>query len=120
MDAQSGPAPSTTSTNNIGSASDIPDRVYTYQPSEIDPHILATRTKEVLDKAPFTWQLEIAAAILCGQDVIVDVGTGNGKTLSFEIPMVLHDTDVSVRVTPITALMIEQVRELTMLKRPRS
>ena len=57
----------------------------------------------------FAWQLETGAAVLCGEDVIVDVGTGSGKTLSFSIPLVLHETDVALRVTPLTALMIDQV-----------
>jgi hypothetical protein len=30
---------------------------------------------------PYAFQLEIAAAVLRGEDVIVDVGTGSGKTL---------------------------------------
>jgi len=38
----------------------------------------------VLDKIAFHWQLEIRAADLCGEDVIVDVGTGCGKTLAFK------------------------------------
>jgi hypothetical protein len=30
---------------------------------------------------PYAFQLEIAAAVLRGEDVIVDVGTSSGKTL---------------------------------------
>ena len=50
----------------------------------------------------------MGAAALCEEDVIVDVGTGSGKTLAFEIPLVLHATDIFLRVTPLTALMIDQ------------
>ena len=81
-----------------------------YKPEDLDINILATRTKEVLEKVAYGWQIEIGAAALCGEDVIVDVGTGSGKTLAFSIPLVLHDTDIALRVTPLTALMIDQVR----------
>ncbi|KIM79037.1 hypothetical protein PILCRDRAFT_90341 [Piloderma croceum F 1598] len=65
-------------------------------------------TKLVLDQVVYGWQLEIGAAALCRDDVIVDVGTGSGKTLSFSIPLVLNETDIALRVTPLTALMIDQ------------
>jgi superfamily II DNA helicase RecQ len=33
---------------------------------------------------------------------------GSGKSLLFSIPFVLHKTDVALRVTPLTVLMIDQ------------
>ena len=63
----------------------------------------------MLDNIVFHWQLEIRAAALCGEDAIVDVGTGCEKTLTFSIPLVLNKTDVVLRVTPLMALMIDQV-----------
>jgi ATP-dependent helicase YprA (DUF1998 family) len=80
-----------------------------YKPEELDHEGLATRTKTVLGKVAFAWQLEIGAVAMCGEDVIVDVGTGCGKSLGFSIPLVLHETDIVLRVTPLTALMIDQV-----------
>ena len=80
-----------------------------YKPEELDHEGLATRTKTVLGKVAFAWQLEIGAVAMCGEDVIVDVGTGCGKSLGFSIPLVLHETDIALRVTPLTALMIDQV-----------
>lgn len=88
---------------------DLPDRVHTYMRGSIDREILATRAIAVLDKMAFGWQLDVAESILCGEDVIVDVGTGNGKTLCFQLPLLLHDTDIVMRVTPLTALIIDQV-----------
>lgn len=84
-----------------------------YKPDELNRETLAARTKAVLNKVAFAWQIEIGAAILCGKDVIVDVGTGSGKSLSFSIPLVLHETDIALRVTPLTALMIDQVFQLS-------
>jgi ATP-dependent helicase YprA (DUF1998 family) len=89
-----------------------------YKPDELNHNTLATRTKAVLDKIAFHWQLEIGAAALCGEDVIVDVGTGCGKTLAFSIPLVLNETDVALRVTPLTALMIDQVSTTFPTKNP--
>ena len=63
-------------------------------------------------KTAFAWQFEIGAAVLCGKDVIVDVGMGSGKMLSFSIPLVMHETDVALRVTPLTALMMDQVQDI--------
>lgn len=80
-----------------------------YEKEELDYEALAARTKVILGQVAFGWQMEIGAAALCGEDVIVDVGTGCGKSLSFSIPLVLHETDVALRVTPLTALMIDQV-----------
>jgi len=80
-----------------------------YKAEELDHEALATQTKVILGQVAFGWQIEIGAAVLCGEDVIVDVGTGCGKSLPFSIPLILHETDVALRVTPLTALMIDQV-----------
>ena len=67
-----------------------------YKPDELDHDGLAAQTKTVLRKVAFAWQIEIGAAALCGKDVIVDAGTGCGKSLGFSIPLVLHETDVAL------------------------
>jgi superfamily II DNA helicase RecQ len=43
----------------------------------------------------------------------VDVGTGSGKPLAFEIPLVLHEIDITLSVTLLTALMIDQTSALS-------
>jgi ATP-dependent helicase YprA (DUF1998 family) len=80
-----------------------------FKEDDIDLAHLSIRAQEVLQKKPFDWQLEIAAAVLCGKDVIVDVGTGSGKTLCFVLPVVLDRTEMVVLISPLTALMIDQV-----------
>ncbi|KAJ7328238.1 hypothetical protein DFH08DRAFT_636838, partial [Mycena albidolilacea] len=57
---------------------------------------------------PFKYQLEIAAAVLQGEDVIIDVGTGCGKTLCFTLPLLLSAENISMIVSPLSALMIDQ------------
>ena len=87
----------------------LPKSVWIYKLEEVNHDSLANRTKEVLGKVAFVWQLKIGAAVLCGEDVIIDVGTSGGKSLGFFIPLVLYETDITLRVTPLTALMIDQV-----------
>lgn len=85
------------------------DKVQMYTPDTLDRGLLMKRTEEVLGKRPFDWQIDAAAAILCGEDVVLDVGTGCGKSLCFSMPLVLHESDVALWITPLTALMIDQV-----------
>ena len=86
--------------------------VHIYTRGQVKLDVLAARTKDMLDKIAFQWQLDVAETILCGEDIIVDVGTGNGKTLCMEMPLCLHETDIAMRVCPLTALMIDQVSTL--------
>jgi ATP-dependent helicase YprA (DUF1998 family) len=97
-------------TDSVRSAANpLQKSVRIYKPEELDHKHLTARTKEILRKVAFAWQIEIGAAALCGKDVIVDVGTGCGKSLPFSIPLLLHDTDIALQVPPLTALMIDRV-----------
>jgi len=86
----------------------IQSKVHRYKPEEISLDDLAAKAFSILHKKLFVWQLEIALAILCGEDVIIYVGTGSGKTLCFSLPLILNDTDMVLTVSPLTALMIDQ------------
>ncbi|KAG6814800.1 hypothetical protein H0H93_012209, partial [Arthromyces matolae] len=81
-----------------------------YKPDEIDETELAKKSEQLLHKKPFHWQLEVACAVLCGEDVVVDVGTGSGKTLCFSLPLLKDETDIIMTVSPLTALMIDQAK----------
>jgi len=48
--------------------------------------------------------------------VVLDVGTGSGKTLCFSLPLLLNEKDISITVSPLTALMIDQVSASSILK----
>ncbi|KAJ7807485.1 hypothetical protein B0H14DRAFT_3152456, partial [Mycena olivaceomarginata] len=67
-----------------------------YKPEEIDLDLLAKKAVEILSAKPFQFQLEAAAAILRGEDLIIDVGTGAGKTLCFTLPLLLNTEDISM------------------------
>jgi DEAD/DEAH box helicase len=87
----------------------IQSKVKQYTVEELDLGLISDMAYEKLGKRPFQWQLEAAAAILCGKDVVLDVGTGSGKTLCFSLPLLLNERDVSLTISPLTALMIDQV-----------
>ena len=83
-------------------------KVKQYQDHEVDFSRLSDKSFEVFGKRPFRWQLEAAQAILCGRDVVLDIGTGSGKTLCFTLPLLLNNSDIALTVSPLTALMIDQ------------
>nr|GAT52719.1 predicted protein [Mycena chlorophos] len=80
-----------------------------YTRDTVDVSELKRRAVEVLGVVPFQWQLDAAVAILCGEDLILDVGTGSGKSLCFVLALLFCPTDVALTVMPLTALMLDQV-----------
>ncbi|KIJ92704.1 hypothetical protein K443DRAFT_78501, partial [Laccaria amethystina LaAM-08-1] len=86
----------------------VQSKVKQYTAEELDLALLSDKCFEKLGKQPFRWQLECALAILRGKDVVLDVGTGSGKTLCFSLPLVLSDKDIALSVSPLTALMVDQ------------
>ena len=83
-------------------------KVKQYHEHEVDFSVLSDRAFEIFGKRPFKWQLEADQAVLCGRDVVLDIGTGSGKTLCFTLPLLLNDSDIALTVSPLTALMIDQ------------
>jgi superfamily II DNA helicase RecQ len=75
----------------------------------VDRTLLKARFREVFKREAFPWQLDEAVAVLEGRDVILDVGTGSGKTFCAALPLLLHEDDVGIVISPISALMIDQV-----------
>ncbi|CAK9096551.1 RecQ-like type 3) (RecQ3) (Exonuclease WRN) (RecQ protein-like 2) [Durusdinium trenchii] len=60
-------------------------------------------------------QREVVEAVLGGRDVLVCWGTGAGKSLCFQLPA-LHSRRVMVVVSPLIALMQDQVNKLSLLE----
>lgn len=87
----------------------LQSKVKQYTAQELDLGLISDKAYEVLGKRPFRWQLEAAMGVLCGQDVILDIGTGSGKTLCFSLPLLLNEKDLALTISPLTALMIDQV-----------
>jgi superfamily II DNA helicase RecQ len=58
---------------------------------------------------PQQFQLEVSIALSDGRDVVVDSGTGSGKTLCQIIPNLLYPNTTSLTVSPLKQLQIVQV-----------
>lgn len=56
-------------------------------------------------------QLEIIEDVLAGRDVLGVLGTGSGKSLCYQLPAKLL-SGVTIVVSPLISLMIDQVREV--------
>ncbi|KAK7015680.1 hypothetical protein R3P38DRAFT_2543512 [Favolaschia claudopus] len=61
---------------------------------------------------PRIFQLEANNALEDGRDVLIDSGTGSGKTLCQIIPNLMHPTTMSISISPLKRLQILQVAEL--------
>ena len=87
-------------------------KVRHYKPEEIDIKKLVEKADQIFHKWPFEWQLDVPRVVLCGEDVVVDVGTGSGKTLCFSLPLLLDEmgTEIILTISPLTVLMIDQVK----------
>src|SRR5215471_2305213 len=57
-------------------------------------------------------QEEIVRDILSGRDVCVVMPTGGGKSLCYQLPAALQDDKTAVVVSPLIALMQDQVAQL--------
>ena len=64
-------------------------------------------------------QGEIVSSLLAGKDTIIIMPTGGGKSICFQLPALLQ-TGLSLVVSPLVALMENQVQELRSRHLPAS
>jgi superfamily II DNA helicase RecQ len=87
-----------------------PEPFKLFKKGEVDSGLLKARFRETFGREAYPWQLEAAIAVLEGEDVILDVGTGSGKTFCASLPLLLDERDIGIVVSPISALMIDQAQ----------
>lgn len=63
-------------------------------------------------------QEEIVRALAAGQDVCVIMPTGGGKSLCYQLPAVLDERRTAVVISPLIALMQDQVAQLQQMGIP--
>jgi superfamily II DNA helicase RecQ len=88
----------------------LPEPFKLSKKGEVDLGLLKARFRETSGREAYPWQLEAAIAVLEGEDVILDVGTGGGKTFCTSLPLLLDERDIGIVVSPISALMIDQAQ----------
>ena len=60
---------------------------------------------------PREFQLKATIALLSGQDVLVDVGTGYGKMICMILPCLLYSATISMVISPLKRLQAVQLLE---------
>jgi ATP-dependent DNA helicase RecQ len=63
-------------------------------------------------------QEEIVRALASGRDICVVMPTGGGKSLCYQLPAVLQETRTAVVISPLIALMQDQVAQLRQMGIP--
>src|ERR1700761_5601513 len=91
----------------------LPSKVKIFKHGEIDVPAMVSVARIRLGKAPHNFQKLFFANIMQGRDVILDIGTGSGKSLCFDLPVLQNAEDIVLVVSPLSALILEQVREFT-------
>ena len=54
-------------------------------------------------------QADVVNALLAGENVLAVMPTGAGKSMCFQIPAILNTQEVTLVVSPLVALMEDQV-----------
>ena len=91
----------------------------TENPGDDEREALEARAQEQLNSTPFKWQLTSNKIIAQGEDLIIDVGTGCGKSLCYQLATLLdpeRNSDIVLVVSPLSALMLDQVSSLAWRK----
>lgn len=63
---------------------------------------------------PRQFQLEATVAMMSGRDSLINAGTGTGKTICMVLPQLLDPDAISIVVSPLKRLQMNQVSSKTM------
>ncbi|KAJ7346309.1 P-loop containing nucleoside triphosphate hydrolase protein [Mycena albidolilacea] len=86
----------------------LASKVKIYKEGELDIPAMVTSSRIRLGKTPYEFQKRFFANVMQGSDVILDIGTGSGKSLCFDLPVLGNEKDTVLVVSPLSALIIEQ------------
>jgi Lhr-like helicase len=67
-------------------------------------------------KVPRQFQLESTLAVMSGRDSVIIAGTGSGKTVCMMLPLLLDPGSISVVISPLKRLQMNQVRSMYFLR----
>ncbi|KAJ3473564.1 hypothetical protein NLI96_g12939 [Meripilus lineatus] len=81
-------------------------------PPELSYANIRAKVQEKFQKRPCRWQCQVAQSIMQGQDVIIAVGTGMGKTLAFFISILFSRGKIQIIVTALNVLGKQNVDQL--------
>lgn len=98
--------PATISTRTTATSVPIPSFAYL---KTVDKEDLIRQCKERTGMEPREFQLRAAEAALTGKDCVLNIPTGGGKTLCFYLPTLVRPETTVLVVSPLTALMKDQV-----------
>jgi ATP-dependent helicase YprA (DUF1998 family) len=94
----------------------LASKVKIYKPEELDIPGMIQSCRYRLGKTPHEFQKQFFLNVMQGCDVILDVGTGSGKSLCFDLPVLSNKEDIVLIVSPLSALILEQVTRICMAK----
>ncbi|KAI0040176.1 P-loop containing nucleoside triphosphate hydrolase protein, partial [Auriscalpium vulgare] len=80
---------------------------------------IRTAAEEQLGRSPCLWQLEVGRELIDRKtDIISTAATGDGKTLTFWLPLLFNDSGVLIIITALNLLAEQNVQELARLNIP--
>ncbi|KAJ6586647.1 hypothetical protein B0H10DRAFT_1961666 [Mycena sp. CBHHK59/15] len=86
----------------------LPSKVKIYKPEEVDIAAMVASSRFRLGKTPHEFQKQFFSNVMQGCDVVLDIGTGSGKSLCFDLPVLHNQEDIVLVVSPLSVLILEQ------------
>ncbi|KAJ6612995.1 P-loop containing nucleoside triphosphate hydrolase protein [Mycena sp. CBHHK59/15] len=89
-------------------AKPLASKVKIYKASEINIPAIIASSRVRLGKTLHEFQTGFFANVMQGRDIVLDIGTGSGKSLCFDLPVLSNSEYIVIIVSPLSALMLEQ------------
>ncbi|KAF8172309.1 P-loop containing nucleoside triphosphate hydrolase protein [Mycena galopus ATCC 62051] len=86
----------------------LASKVKIFKPEELNIPGMVAGSRICLGKTPYEFQKRFFSNVMQGRDVVLDIGTGSGKSLCFDLPVLANKEDIVLVVSPLSALIIEQ------------